>query len=243
MSNCAVILAAGEGKRMKSDKPKVLCEVLGRPMIDYVIDACRSSVSALCVVTGYKSDMVKSHLGEGITTAIQAERLGTGHAVMQAMDFIELHKDGNVLVLCGDAPLMNKETLEGGLKHHTDHDLAVTVISARVEDPTGYGRIVKENGKLKAIVEQKDADDITKAIDEVNSGAYWFRTEVLLALLPKLHNNNAQGEYYLTDTIKLALEEHLPCDAFAANSPDVVLGANDTEQLEQLNQKALKIFN
>ena len=239
--NCAVILAGGQGKRMQSELPKVLCEVLSRPMIDYVIDACKQSVEDICVIVGYRADVVREHLSDDIQTALQAEQLGTGHAVMMATDFIKAHTGGNVLVLCGDAPLMDAKTLSDSLKFHTDEDNAVTVITAKLDDPASYGRIVKENGKLKEIVEFKDADEQTRAITEINSGAYWFKADTLLSILPRLENNNAQNEYYLTDTIKIAISDGENVNSFVADRPEVVMGANDKAQLQVLNETAKRL--
>lgn len=239
--NCAVILAGGKGKRMQSELPKVLCEVLGKPMIDYVIDACKKSVRDICVIVGYRADIVRAHLPENIETAVQSEQLGTGHAVMQAADFIKAHSGGSVLVLCGDAPLMDEKVLSGALAAHLSEDNAITVITARLSDPASYGRIVKKNGKISGIVEFKDADEQTKAINEINSGAYWFKADVLSALLPRLENNNAQGEYYLTDTVKLALSDGLTVNSYVSDRPEVVLGANDKEQLAELNETARRL--
>ena len=239
--DCAVILAGGMGKRMQSELPKVLCEVLGRPMIDYVINACKKSVDDICVIVGYRADVVREHVGGGIKTALQAEQLGTGHAVMQATDFIKDHKGGNVLVLCGDAPLMDAETIAGALSAHTKEDNAVTVITACLDDPAAYGRIVKADGKISEIVEFKDADEATRQIKEINSGAYWFKADVLADILPRLTNDNVQGEYYLTDTVKIALGDGLRVNSFVAARPEVVMGANNREQLQELNDAAERL--
>lgn len=238
-SNCAVILAAGEGKRMKSRLPKVLCQVLFKPMVDWVIDAAAETVTDVCLVVGHGGDLVRKHTAGRCCTVEQKERLGTGHAVMQAADFLKAHAGGNTLVLCGDAPLMDGDTLTAALKAHTAAGNGVTVISARLEHPFGYGRIVRSAaGDLAAIVEEKDADAGQKAITEVNSGAYWFRTDDLLEVLPLLRNQNVQGEYYLTDAVGLLLKRGKRAGAFAADNPDVVLGANDRAGLMQLNQRA-----
>lgn len=240
-SNCAVILAAGHGKRMKSDRPKVLCEVLFKPMLDWVIDAAKPAVSEICVVVGYKGEIVKANLNGACATAEQTEQLGTGHAVMQAMDFISKYSGENVLVLCGDAPLIDTDTILAALDFHIKNQNAATVISARIEDPTGYGRIVRDKGKMARIVEEKDADEDIKKINEVNSGAYWFSCGALLEVLPKLSNNNAQNEYYLTDAVALMRKYGLNVEAYTAENQHIVLGANDRVQLNQLNDIARRI--
>lgn len=240
--NCAVILAGGKGTRMKSELPKVMCEVLGKPMIDYVIDAVEAAGCEICVVVGYKAEVVENHVGARCRTALQSPQLGTGHAVMQAEDFIREHSGGNVLVLCGDAPLMDADTVKKALEQHIAEDNAITVVTACLDDPASYGRIVKKDGKISAIVEYKDADDATRAIREINSGAYWFKAEVLLDLLGRIDNNNAQNEYYLTDTIKLAISGGLSVNSCPADRADVVMGANDRDQLQLLEERAKLYF-
>ena len=233
MGNCAIILAGGEGKRMKSDKPKTLSEVLGKPMLLWVMNALRKvGIDDICVVKGYKKECIEEYLGTldfKVESVFQAERLGTGHAVMMAKDFLEKH-DGNVVI-----------TIEKSLSQHTSTGCAATVISARVDDPTGYGRIVRdESGNLRAIVEHKDADEETLKIDEVNSGGYWFDCKMLLSVLGSIRSDNKAGEYYLPDAIKLLLQNGKTVGAYTAQCSDAVLGANDPAQLEELNQIALK---
>ena len=244
MSNCAVILAGGEGKRMKSNKPKTLSPVLGKPMLLWVISAVRNAgIDDLCVVKGFKKEDVEEFLGTldfNVESVFQAERLGTGHAVMMAKDFLKAH-DGNVVILNGDAPFMTAETIKNSLEQHTKSGCAATVISARVDDPHGYGRIVRDtDGSLKAIVEHKDADEETLKIDEVNSGGYWFDCQKLLSVLDRIKSDNAAGEYYLPDAIELLLKDGQKVGAYTAECSDAVLGANDPAQLEELNQIAVK---
>lgn len=242
MSNCAIILAGGEGKRMKSDKPKTLSEVLGKPMLWWVMSALKKAgIDDICVVKGFKKECIEEYLFTldfEVESVFQAERLGTGHAVMMAKDFLASH-DGNVVILNGDAPFMTAETIGKSLEQHTSSGAAATVISARVDDPTGYGRIVRDDsGNLKAIVEHKDADEATRAIDEVNSGGYWFDCQLLLSVLDRIKSDNAAGEYYLPDAIALLLSDGKTVGAYTAECSDAVLGANDPAQLEELNQIA-----
>lgn len=242
-SNCAVVLAAGEGTRMKSTKPKVMAEVLFKPMIDWVIDAAeKGGVDDVCVVTGYRSDILQEHLGGKHKTVLQPERLGTGHAVMQAKEFISAHKDGNVLILNGDAPLMDSDTIHNALDHHVELENSATVITANVPNPFGYGRIVRnEKNLISSIVEEKEATDEQREITEVNSGAYWFKCDDLLKALDKIIENHQEGkEYYLTDAIEIIIKSHKRASAFKAKSSDVVLGANDRAQLYELNEIARK---
>ena len=239
MDNCSLILAGGQGKRMKSSKPKALCEVMFKPMIDWTIDAAKGAgIKDICVVTGHLHEMLEEHLAGRTETAFQSERLGTGHAVMQATDFIARHTGANVLILNGDCPLMDSRTIKDALDYHIKNSNDVTVVSAKVENPFGYGRIIRDaGGFLSKIVEEKDASASEKDCNEVNSGAYWFKVDVLLDSLTKINNNNKQKEYYLTDCIENSINEGLRAAAFTASTADVVLGANDRIQLLYLNDK------
>ena len=242
-SKCAVILAGGEGKRMKSDIPKPMNPVLGKPMLRWVIDAVRDAgVEDICVVTGYKKEITEDYLASlpfPVATAYQSERLGTGHAVMMARAFLE-EKGGDVVILCGDAPFMDADTIRDALSQHNEDDYSATVISAMLDDPTGYGRIVRSSdGTLSSIVEHKEADEETRAIKEVNSGGYWFDVADLLSVLDKITSNNSSKEYYLPDALYLLLNSGRKVGAFTASSADTVLGANDPAQLEELNKIAV----
>ena len=244
MNKCAVILAGGEGKRMKSDIPKPMNEVLGKPMLRWVIDSVKAAgVTDICVVTGYKKEITEDYL-KGlpfeVETVFQSERLGTGHAVMMAEEFLR-RKVGDVVILCGDAPFMDADTIRNAYKQHDENECSATVISAMLDDPTGYGRIVRnEDGTLRCIVEHKEADEATLAIKEVNSGAYWFDTMDLLSVLDDITANNSAKEYYLPDALDLLLGLNKKVGAFTADSADTVLGANDPQQLEELNRIAIE---
>lgn len=242
MDNCAIILAGGEGKRMNSDKPKTLSLVLEKPMLLWIISALKEAgINDICIVKGYKKECIEDFIGTldfEVSSVFQAERLGTGHAVMMAKDFLEKH-DGNVVILNGDAPFMTADTIMKSLDKHTESQSSATVISAKVGDPTGYGRIVRaDDGSLKAIIEQKDADEETLKIDEVNSGGFWFDCKQLLSVLGRIKSNNKSGEYYLPDAIKLLLSDGKRVEAYTAECSDTVLGANDPAQLEELNNIA-----
>lgn len=242
MSNCAIILAGGEGKRMKSNLPKPMSEVLGKPMLRWVIDSVKSAgVDDICVVKGYKKECIDefvSSLPFEVETVYQAERLGTGHAVMMAKDFLEKHS-GNVVILNGDAPFMDAKTISDALALHTEKGSVATVISAKVSDPTGYGRIVRdENDNFLKIVEQKDCNEEEKKINEINSGGFWFNCEKLLSVLGEIKSDNKAKEYYLPDALKLLLDKNEVVSAFISDNPDTVLGANDPEQLKELNEIA-----
>ncbi len=246
MSNCAIILAGGEGKRMKSDKPKTLSLVLEKPMLMWVISALRGAgIDDICVVKGFRKeciegflDVINKNSANPVESVYQAERLGTGHAVMMAREFLSRHI-GNVVILNGDAPFMDSKTICDALSQHSD-GYAATVISARVSDPTGYGRIVRDkDGNLEAIIEQKDADEETLKINEVNSGGFWFDAQQLLKVLDRITSDNNAGEYYLPDAIKILLDDGKKVGAFTALCSDAVLGANDPAQLEELNKIAV----
>lgn len=234
----AVIMAAGDGKRMKSTQPKPMLEVLFRPMVDWVFDAAKKAgIEEICVICPPGSTM-QEHFAGRAKTVDQRERLGTGHAVMQARAFIEELADGEVIVLNGDIPLCTGETIRSAIDYHRQNCNDVTVITARVKDPAGYGRIVRNDTGLARIVEHKDADEATLLINEINSGAYVFSSKALLDSLDKLQNNNASGEYYLTDTIEHIIGAGGRADAFDAGDESVVLGANDPWQLYELNRIA-----
>lgn len=246
--NCAVVLAAGEGKRMKWDRPKCLSPVLFKPMLQWVLDSARAAgLQSICTVTGFLHEQVNAYLQKNdpeVVSVLQAERRGTGHAVMMAADFIRSHAaGGNVLVLNGDAPFLGPQTITSALKEHEKSGNSVTVISAVLEDPTGYGRIIRtgEGGSVRAIIEQKDASPEEQTVREVNSGAYWFRANDLLAILPQIKAGNAQGEYYLTDAVELLIARGKRAGACAAESADAAKGANDCLQLHELNIIARRI--
>ena len=237
--NKAVILAGGQGKRMKADMPKPLFKVLGEPMLEWVISACEDSgVSDICVIKGFKGEMIDEYLRGRYETALQAERLGTGHAVQQAIPFLKKDTDGNTLVLCGDAPFIDSTTIKESLMLHKQNNNSVTVITAELENPFGYGRIIRSKNGISGIVEQKDADEEQRKIKEVNSGAYWFKTEDLISLLGKLKNNNVQNEYYLTDTISIAISEGKNAGAYKSSNPEIIRGANNRKDLLELNDYA-----
>lgn len=237
--NQAVILAGGQGKRMHAPIPKPMFRVLGEPMLEWVLGACEAAgLPRICVVTGYEAKQIEDYLGDRCATAYQAERLGTGHAVMQAIPFLEGDTDGSTLVLCGDAPFIDSETVQRALEQHIAEENAVTVITAKVAEPFGYGRILRTENGIAGIVEEKDATDTQRQINEINSGCYWFRTADLITLLGRITNDNKQHEYYLTDTIAIALESGLHAGAFCSDNPNVVLGANDRLGLLRLNEAA-----
>ena len=237
---CAIILAGGKGTRMKTDAPKVMCEVIFEPMIKYVVDAVKEAgAEDVCVITGYRHDIVESWLANydsNIKTALQEPQLGTGHAVMQAREFISAHKDDDILILNGDGPLMDAETMNKAYNYHKENDNAITLISAIVEDTNGIGHIKRdENGVLERIIEHKDANEEQKKINESNAGTYWFKGSELLYALDHITNENAQNEYYLTDSLEILIKKGENAGAYICENNETVLGANDRKQLNILN--------
>lgn len=232
----AVILAAGKGTRMKSELPKVIHKALGKPMVKYSIDAAveaGADISDICLVVGHKAELVKEAAGADVVYVFQEEQLGTGHAVKCASEFIG--KDGLTMVLCGDTPLITGKTLKKLVETHIAEGNAITVLTAKVDDPTGYGRIIKDNwGKFVKIVEQKDATLEEQRVDEINSGMYVFDSAVLSKALSMITNDNAQGEYYLTDTIEIVKSEGLgEVATMVVDDADEIKGVNSPEQLEE----------
>lgn len=230
----AVILAAGKGTRMKSKLPKVLHKVGGHPMLEHVMDAaeaagCRDNV----VVIGHGAELVRELVGDRARIALQAEQLGTGHAVLQAADTL---KDftGTVMILCGDTPLLEADELEKFYAEHVKSGAAATVMSALMDDPFGYGRILRDaNGDVAGIVEQKDASEEQKQIKEINTGNYCVEAPLLFEVLRTLGNNNAQGEYYLTDVLaKLRAMGKKVGGVITADS-EMIMGVNSRRQLAE----------
>lgn len=230
----AIILAAGEGTRMKSKKPKVLHEIMNKSMVEYVIDTAKDSgAEAVCVVVGHLAEQVQAAIQrEDVSFALQTERKGTGHAVKMAGDFIEDDKD--MLILYGDTPLITGETLKGVIAEHRAKENAVTVVSAMVDDPTGYGRIIRdEAGNFVKSVEHKDASEAERAVKEINTGIYVFRGADLKNALGRLNNNNAQGEYYLPDCLEILLGDGKNVGAYTAVDESEFFGVNSRVQLAE----------
>jgi bifunctional UDP-N-acetylglucosamine pyrophosphorylase/glucosamine-1-phosphate N-acetyltransferase len=228
-----VILAAGQGKRMKSDLPKVLQPLAGRPLLKHVIDTARVLDAAdVHVVYGHGGERVReAFTDEPVQWALQAEQHGTGHAVMQAMPAVP--DDHLALILYGDVPMVEAATLRRLVEAAVEG--AIAVLSVRMKDPTGYGRIVRDRaGNVARIVEHKDANAKERAIDEVNTGLMAVPAKRLREWLGQLRNDNAQGEYYLTDIVVMAVKAGLKVNAVLAEREDEVLGVNDKVQLAEV---------
>jgi len=228
-----VILAAGQGTRMKSELPKVLQPLAGRPILEHVIDSSEIlGADQIYVVFGFGGEQVKNALGHrDVNWVLQEEQLGTGHALMQAIP--DIPDDHTLLVLYGDVPLVNPDTLQCLLVPAYGRCLAL--LSVEQEDPTGYGRVVRDGaGNVLQIVEEKDANEAELAIAEVNTGLLAASAGLLRQWLEELDNNNAQGEYYLTDVVASAVRDGVPVEGVKAAYPDEVLGVNDKLQLAQV---------
>lgn len=232
MSLAAVILAAGKGTRMKSKLPKVLHKLCGRPMIKYVLDAASAAgVGEIIVVVGYGADLVASEIKGTARTALQNEQMGTAHALMQAGAFLRGFA-GQILVLCGDTPLIEASTLTELVNSHRSSGAGVTVLTACMDNPTGYGRIIRDQlGRVAKIVEQKDASPEEKQVREVNTGIYCFEAAGLFDALDQIKPVNVQGEYYLTDVIEMYVRSGRGAAAFVVEDPVEVTGINDRIQL------------
>lgn len=203
------------GRRGKADEvrpmPKPLQKAAGKALVDWVLDAAEGAgTDENIVVIGHQAEEIREYLGQRVTYTYQYEQLGTGHAVIQGIEPIR-DQEGTVMVLYGDAPLIQADTLRAAMDCHLEEGRAATVITAQVDDPYGYGRIVRQAGKMTHIVEEKDASEAERAIREINSGMYLFAVQKLVSALGRLNNDNAQGEYYLTDVISILLAGRRAC--------------------------------
>ena len=237
----ALVLAAGKGTRMKSEKSKLVHKIYGKELVKRVVEvAQKSGVDDIITVVGYKKEQVQIVLGDTVKYAYQEEMLGTGHAVLQAEEYLK-DKKGKVVVLNGDVPILRPETIKKFIQKSINHKEYATVLTAIYNNPVGYGRIVRDiGGGITGIVEEKDATDEQKKIQEINAGIYCFDIQELLKALKKIKPNNAQKEYYLTDVIKIMNEEGLKTGAFIVRDNTEILGVNDKIQLELLT-KILKL--
>lgn len=228
----AVVLAAGQGTRMYSGLPKVLHSVAGQPMIDHVLEAVEPlEPSRIIVVTGHMADTVTEHVGKRALCVTQERRLGTAHAVRQVLPHIKDFK-GNVLVMVGDAPLIRTETLRDLIKRRRSHQVAGTVLTNVLDNPKGYGRIVRNrDGTVRKIVEEKDTNTYEEAITEINTGTYVFDCQKMIAALAKVGNKNAQKEYYLTDVVEILDRLGEEVEPVVGNDPTETLGVNSRAEL------------
>jgi bifunctional UDP-N-acetylglucosamine pyrophosphorylase / glucosamine-1-phosphate N-acetyltransferase len=236
MKPLAIVLAAGQGSRMKSELPKVLHPICGVPLVGWVLRSLgEAGVDDICVVVGHGAEKVKDCVGDSVEYAVQSEQLGTAHAVMCAGDVLA-KATGSVLILAGDVPMLSAETMRALVELRESESADLALATFRMNDPTGYGRIVRDgSGSVVGIVEQKDASDEERMITEVNPAVYCFEAAKLRELLPKVRNENAQGEYYLPDLVKLIVEEGGSILGMESSNPDEFLGINDRWQLAEAN--------
>ena len=230
----AIILAAGRGTRMKSDLPKVLHKVAGKPLIEHVLQVVKSIGSLKTyVVVGYQSELIQRTLTQDVTFVRQEKLLGTADAVLQVLPLLRGFK-GNILLLCGDTPLLQKQVIQSLIRRHTQTKAAATVLTAAVDDPTGYGRIIRDNNnRISAIREHRDASQEEQAISEINSGVYCFQAEVLLKTLGGIKVNRQKKEFYLTDIVSLLLQSGRRVETFKTSDQGVALGINTRQELVQ----------
>jgi len=228
----ALVLAAGKGTRMKSKLPKALHSLVGKPLARHAVDSCKAfGIQRVLVVIGHGKDLVLATLGEDIEYIVQEELLGTGHAVLQARKALR-DFTGDCIILPGDAPLITPDILQGLLEHHRQHQAAATVLTAILDDPRAYGRILRgEDGRVIGIVETKDATPDQRQIREVNSSVYCFRCPLLYNALDQVRPDNVQKEYYLTDAIGILVRQKERVEAYVASQPEVMHGINSRADL------------
>ena len=237
----AVILAAGKGTRMKSNKSKLVHKIYGKELVKRVVEtAKKAEIEDIIAVVGYKKEQVQLVLGDSVNYAIQEEMLGTGHAVLQAERYLK-EKHGKVVVLSGDVPIIRPETIKNLIQKSIKNKEYATLVTAIYNNPTGYGRIIRdEGGSVEEIIEEKDANEEQRKIQEINAGIYCFDIQELLKALKELKPDNAQGELYLTDVVKIMNGKGLRTGAFTIKDNTEILGVNDRLQLEILT-KVLKM--
>lgn len=240
----AVILAAGKGVRMNSDLPKVFHNLAGKPMLAYVIEAVqKAGIADICVVVGHKRELIEKYFQKWpVSFAAQDQQLGTAHALLQAKKHLGSFK-GVILVLAGDMPLIQPQTIKDLIAFHNHNKAAATVLTAILEDPASFGRIVRDKGsRLMRIVEKKDASLEELDIKEVNTGIYCFDSGLLFPALEKIRPENVQKEYYLTDIIEVFCREKKPIYAFNVSHPREALGINTKQELEDVKKVIISPF-
>lgn len=235
----AVVLAAGKGKRMKSDLPKVLHGINGKSMIRYVVENLVSlDFDKIIVVVGHKGELVEKELADypAVNIVWQNEQLGTGHAVMMAKDELK-DFEGTTLIALGDVPFLQPETISRLTASLSEKNARAACLTVILDDSSGYGRIIRDGDFMKEIVEDKDATDDVRAIKEINTGTFCFDNQLLFETLDNIDNSNSQGEYYLTDCVKLLFDKGLPVVAVVAENPYEGMGVNSEDQLMELAEK------
>ncbi|MCM8763184.1 MAG: NTP transferase domain-containing protein, partial [Candidatus Omnitrophica bacterium] len=233
---CCVILAAGEGTRMKSRVPKVLHPICGRPMIAYTIDLVKKlGIKNTIVVLGHKEREIRKYLPPNIKIAVQKKLLGTADALKSALSLLKGFK-GTLLVLYADNPLLTPETVKGLLKHHRENNFSATLLTANLENPSGYGRILRDKYNcVRKIVEEGEANDFEKEIKEINTGIMCFAKDKLISAIAKIRAHNKKKEYYLTDAVEILYKKGEIIGTLKTKQTDEVWGVNSQEDLAKAN--------
>jgi bifunctional protein glmU len=244
MKDCnAIILAAGKGTRMLSELPKCAYPFYGKPMIVYIINMCKKiQIDDICVVVGHKKESIENLLQDKVKYAYQKEQLGTANAVLAAKDFLERHNEGITLIFPGDMPLIDGDVINNLIREHIENNNDLTILTTQIKNPTGYGRIIRQDGQIIKIIEEKDADDSVKAINEINTGLYCITTNLLEKALSKVDNNNNKGEYYLTDIVKI-LSGDKKVKAYLTEYDFKLTGINDLYTLSLVEKEYQKYIN
>lgn len=244
MNILGIVLAAGQGKRMKSKLYKVLHRVCGKPMVGHVVSTLENiNASRIVTVVGHGADSVKSYLGSRVEYALQEQQLGTGHAVLQAKDQLG-GENGLTIVICGDTPLISEETMNGMIRLHQEKNAAATILTANLDQPFGYGRIIRnERGLVEQIIEEKDCSDEQRLVKEVNTGTYCFDNRKLFDALVLVRNDNAQNEYYITDVIGILTRQNEVVEGYCMEDPAESIGVNDRLALTQAEQAMRERIN
>jgi len=232
-----VILAAGQGTRMKSETPKVLHNLCGRPMIEHIVQTVEKLNPAhIYLVVGYKEELIRRHFGQSVRFVTQSEQLGTGHAVLQARNDLSGY-EGDVLVLYGDVPLVGEQTLRKLVDKHRKSRATATLVTTKVSDSYGFGRIIRNrSGKISRIVEEKDATPAQRRIREINPGIYCFKSPVLMDTLQKVDTSNEQQEYYLTDVVEILVKQRRKVETITTSDEVEIMQVNTRKQLAQVNR-------
>ncbi|WP_141434179.1 bifunctional UDP-N-acetylglucosamine diphosphorylase/glucosamine-1-phosphate N-acetyltransferase GlmU [Bacillus sp. 03113] len=244
LTRYAVILAAGQGTRMKSKLYKVLHPVCGKPMVQHVVDQISTlDIDRIITIVGHGAEQVKAQLDTQSDFVLQEKQLGTAHAVMQAEELLN-DKEGTTIIVCGDTPLITSETIEALFEHHEKMNAKATILTTFIDNPTGYGRIIRnEQGLVKKIVEHKDATEEEIQIKEINTGTYCFDNKLLFKALKSVKNENAQGEYYLPDVVEILQQQGEIVSAFHTNDYEETIGVNDRIALSQAERILQKRIN
>ena len=237
---CALVLAAGKGKRMGADKPKVLQILAEKPLLGHVFHTLHDAgVDEVYVVVGHRQEEVTSHFGDvSVTWVVQEDQRGTGHAVRCAREFLQDYA-GDMLVVNGDAPFITPETITSMVKQHRDADATATLLTCHLEDPHGHGRILRNGapyGRPARIIEERDATDEQRAIREVNGGLYCFRADRIFKFLDRLGNDNVKHEYYLTEVVEILNREGMIVEAYRCTNPKELSNINTPEELEKAQE-------